>query len=337
MKPIYNIQGFDNPNNGYVKDYTELVQYGNRSEEDRIKVASTLASVSRGKDTFNHPEKGYKRLLTEAAMNTGSRPIEFILVELDVQLISVKENPMDHDNTGVPCFKLFLNNNKSLNMSLDIFNNYLGRYSYLYPVEGSSNDFKLRTNLRALLNAKIPYEDIPYNDFLKDAKAIKLNIPMFVFNQLITHTAFSKESRSERVVTLDKSNLWLPEDFYQRVIDFDHSKMDRNLAGYFIPLRITVSTKSYEDTVAYLYEIPSKDLTKIFRELGYPKEIFQRVLLELRYKVMVMVAWDEPNTWLHLYRERSALPEDWKNWTQEQTKQAVLTIKDTIGCKYLNK
>lgn len=44
---IYNIQGFDNPENGYVEDLSSYAETANRSMERRIDVSSAFAAVSR--------------------------------------------------------------------------------------------------------------------------------------------------------------------------------------------------------------------------------------------------------------------------------------------------
>ena len=68
----------------------------------------------------------------------------------------------------------------------------------------------------------------------------------------------------------------------------------------------------------------------LLRTLGYQKEIYQRAMLELRYKEWVMVGtMEDSSTWEHLFLERNAT-DAYKNWTQEETRLVVKTIKEAF-------
>ena len=63
----------------------------------------------------------------------------------------------------------------------------------------------------------------------------------------------------------------------------------------------------------------------LLNALGYPREIYQRAVLEMRYKETILAAWEHENTWLNFLRERGG-SSDWKNWVQKETQQVALTL-----------
>jgi hypothetical protein len=76
---------------------------------------------------------------------------------------------------------------------------------------------------------------------------------------------------------------------------------------------------------------------QFFKHIGYPKEIYQRAMLEFRYKEMIMTGWfNDPKVWKHLFTERNANQDVWKNWTQEQTSTAVKAIRNIVDTVYYN-
>ena len=189
------------------------VNLANLNEENRIKFVTDLAAVSRGKQESTNPASRYKHL------GTASRPLEFLRVimkyriegfngDLEITLLDVKEHPVAVVDS-------------------DTWFNKIARYSYIEHNHSGNHSVSgyLYTNMRALINAGIPYDKIPYNDksdFIgKDNKplafAVRVSAPMFVFNHIVTHTALSKEARSERVTALDTSDYWLPYDFVSRL------------------------------------------------------------------------------------------------------------------------
>ena len=317
---IYDIQGFEDPINGYVEDFTYDAERANSSEEARIAFVSKTSSISRGKDESSNPESRYRHLLKEGAMGTASRCLEFIPVYFNFFI--------DRDKAILQMRKNY-NNDYSYPMALDKFFTRVAKFSF---IEKMDRDLYLcKTNLRALLKADIPYENIPYNDVCKGFRVFKMQIPMFVFNHVVTHTMLSKESRSDRVVRLNKGNYWVPEDIVERIRTTDIEErravmLESGVKKAYYKLRDTLdATKHYNSFVLAMLSIPTADLMGLLEALKYPREIFQRAVLEMRYKETILAAWEHEFTWLNFLRERGG-SEDWKNWVQKETQQAALTL-----------
>lgn len=356
-------------NISYVTDEvsTVKVEESNLNEENRAKFVTDLAAVSRGKDAANNPANRFASLLEEAApthenieshkvsntpiSKSPSRPVEFLPVVIKylitgdvVELFDTKGNQLSYGDDMI-CF------------SFAQFNNLIGKHSYL------TND-TIYTNMRCLVNATIPYEAIPYNtpEELKDFKAIKANIPMFIWAQVPnTHTAISKEAQSDRVA--ENTGYWLPEDLRERVYEYwmknDYSNKEDSvkeslrkkgdvLSSYgsysslvFAKLTIEILAAKDKAQIPYLFingrpetllSPTQYDVQMYFRELGYHREIWSRAMYYFKYKEVVMTAWyNDPKTWKHLFIERSVEPEINKNWTQKDTQLFCSKIKEIIG------
>ena len=66
------------------------------------------------------------------------------------------------------------------------------------------------------------------------------------------------------------------------------------------------------------------------RVLGYPKEIYQRAMLEFRYKETIVAGWSNDEiTWKNFLRERGG-SSDWKNWVQPETKELAIKIQELL-------
>ena len=313
---IYDIQGFEDPINGYVTDFTYDAERANSSEEARVNFVSKTSSISRGKDESSNPESRYKHLLKEGAMGTASRCLEFVPVLFEFEV---------YGNRAI----LHLKDNKQSNMPLDKFMNTIVKFGFVENMDRGM--FLCKTNLRAMLKADIPYEDVPYNDTCKGFRVFKMQIPMFVFNHVVTHTMLSKESRSDRVVRLNKGNYWVPEDIVERIRNTDIEErravlLESGVKKAYYKLRDTLdATKHYNSFILAMLSIPTADLMGLLEALKYPREIFQRAVLEMRYKETILAAWEHEFTWLNFLRERGG-SEDWKNWVQKETQQAALTL-----------
>lgn len=355
----------------YVTDEvsTVKVEESNLNEENRIKFVTDLAAVSRGKDSSNNPEARYKKLLKEAApvhhviqnhLNhdmeltaSPSRPVEFGPV-----VLKYKFN--DHfvtlyDTKGKPLNDV----NGTIMFTFSVFINLLGRHGYFAGE-------LLYTNIRALINSGIPYESIPYNtpEELKDFKAIKANIPMYIWAQVPnTHTAISKEAQSDRVA--ENINYWLPEDFRERVYQYslkhayEHKEFEAKeildkddfiLARYgsyssLVFAKLTTELLGLRDFTQAPHLLingrvetnlsPTQyDVQMYFKELGYHREIWSRAMYYFKYKEVVMTGWNnDPKVWEHLFIERSVRPEINKNWTQNETKTFVKCMDQIINQK----
>lgn len=327
-------------NIGYVTDEVSSINVSeaNFSEENRIKWVTDLAAISRGKYEANNPEKRYQSLLKEAAPNDinvkdrmhASRPLEFLPIAVQVNLTN---NSADFtDRSGEPIWEMEINH----------FLNNVMPFSYM-------EDNILYTNMRALYNAEMPYELIPYNDpsEIKHFKAFKSKLPMFVFNHIITHKTLSTELQSDRVVKRN-NEYWLPSDFRDKVYTYIQPMLDENGDGvmakidsllYYNFAHSILGFKDMESVINFMlngdtvgnYQLSQDALQGFFKEIGYDKEIYQRALLEFRYKEMIFTGWsNNPKIFDHMILERNGSKEYYKNWTQKETELLILGIKELI-------
>lgn len=319
----------------------------NLSEFTRAKFVTDLAAVSRGKDGAKNPKKRYKALLTEAApqldkdtyqsmvdyandelvfKGSPSRPLEFLPIVFDIEIYKNEVTLWDEYGNDI----ILPRDNHS--MSFVEFLS-LAQHSHIEENFSSGNEtvYRCYTNMRACINAGIPYEAIPYNtvEELKDFRAFKANVPMFVFNHLITHTALSKEAQSDRVTK--NGQYWLPQDFRKRVYVYVNEN-DGQVSSESEDICKSILSKIYrEDIVSYLLSLSQNLVQHFLKDIGYKKEIYQRAMLEFRYKEVVFTGWNnDPKVWEHLFIERNAKPNIWNNWTQNETKQFVQYIKEVI-------
>ncbi len=344
----------------------------NLNEENRIKFVTDLAAVSRGKSESKNPSARYRALLKEAAPSinsfenvlndknnrglsmedikskiTGSpsRPLEFLPVVLKYFIAGNNYNLCDTNYSKAEVSRIIVS------MSSEQFNNSLGQHSYL-------EQGKVYTNMRAVLNAGIPYEKVPYNS-IEDLGlfiALKANIPMFVWAQVPnTHCAISKEAQSDRVA--ENNNYWLPKDFRDKVYEYKQKhdfefkdsvaqelleKDNKQLIGTYPKLIYRKLVDAIlgcqtKEQIPYIMVYGNEAteciasqgiIQEFFKELGYLREIYSRAMYYFKYKEVVMTGWyRDPKVWRHLFIERNANLDIWKNWTQEQTKQFVKSIR----------
>ena len=170
-----------NPDEGYVTDEVSTVPtiLANLSQETREKFVTDLAAVSRGKDESKNPKARFKALLKEAAPNSkedvvggfegcSSRPMEFCPVVCEFMkikddmcnvrwvLIDWEEDEKNFD------IDLNLYYFKDIMFTDSAFINKICRYSYVESCPFEDSSLLLYTNLRALVNAGVPYEAIPF-------------------------------------------------------------------------------------------------------------------------------------------------------------------------------
>ena len=338
----------------YVTDELSIVptNESNLNEENRIKYVTDLAAVSRGKSESANPPKRYKALLKEASptdeqikafngdgkMKNGSpsRPFEFlpIVVDLLISEYSLWDTNYDYSKDPIHVFNNFAE-----------LSNGILQHSYIELVDGDSDLVRVYTNMRCLINAGVKYENVPYNtqEELKHFRALKANIPMFVWGQVPnTHCALSKEAQSDRVTAND--NYWLPSDFRNRVFkhveDITTQLNNNGLNGQDKLLAVASKAEyslllqpSSRDGVVHLLlnKWSQTTVQGMFKELGYPREIYSRAIYYFKYKEVVFTGWNNnPKVWEHLFVERNAKPDVWDNWTQNETKQLVTAIKEVI-------
>lgn len=325
---IYNIEGFENAENGHVEDMSESAKSANKDRWCRVGFVSTCSAISRGKEESNNPKARFDALKKEAAHFTASRPLELcgVIVNFyhkvgkDGRLYVILDLSTDTES-------------KEITMDYHKFANSIGKFGFIERVDNGM--YQIKTNLRAMINAGIDEKEVPFNRSLDGFRVFKLEIPMFVFNQLITHTMISKESRSERVTTLDDSKYWIPEDFVEKLMSYEvefkkvavRLEGDDELASRTISAMRALRTQ-YEDSKDYPSFIkimlmqPADAMSMVFKVLGYKKEIYQRSMLELRYKKVIMGAWEHDLTWKNLLLERGGTTV-WKNWVQPETKKVA--------------
>ena len=309
-------------NKGYVtNEITDIDMYeANTCEENRVNWVTSLAAISRGKYKSKRPEARYKALMKEAALGVPSRPFEFLPVVFNV-LFDVNE------------VKLYNPNDQQLVITFnhcDFHNNFGGPMGYI-------KEEKLYTNMRAAIISGIDYEKIPYNtaEQIKKGKffAIRTKVPMFVWAQVPnTHIFLSKESQSDRYAP-QLSDYWLPDDFIERVRkhceEYKHNKAattEQLKVKVYICVMLTMQTE--KERIDFMENLSQNQVWLLFKELGYKDEISSRAMYYFKYKESIITAWGiNPKTWYHLFTERNANKEIWKNGTQKQTEEFVNAIK----------
>lgn len=325
---IYDISGFENAENGFIEDISLEANSSNRDRWNRIKFVTDCSAISRNRDESINPKERFDSLKVEAALSRSGRPLELcgVIVNFyhkvgkDGRLYVILDLSTDTES-------------KEITMDYHKFANSIGKFGFIERVDNGM--YQIKTNLRAMINAGIDEKEVPFNRSLDGFRVFKLEIPMFVFNQLITHTMISKESRSERVTTLDDSKYWIPEDFVEKLMSYEvefkkvavRLEGDDELASRTISAMRALRTQ-YEDSKDYPSFIkimlmqPADAMSMVFKVLGYKKEIYQRSMLELRYKKVIMGAWEHDLTWKNLLLERGGTTV-WKNWVQPETKKVA--------------
>jgi len=257
----------------------------NQSEREHY---TQLATITRNKLESKYPDKLFTRLLSEAENNTPSRPTEFIPVKLYV----------DFWNNMI----LLKNFNGEVIKVIETIDDRIHFYNVLMPfshIKQFDEYNILYTNLRALINYGLDYENIPFNDDCSEFKCIVGKIPKFVYDHLVVHTQLSTESSSIRINKDNDIDMWYPNNK-----ELKH-----------------ILTKT-DDKIF-------KDITKLHETFNYKYELGLRDISSRRYVSFVMTGWmTNYNAWKHLFEERGA--SNWTNWTQTETKDVVKLIKKLI-------
>lgn len=311
-------------NIGYVTDEVSELKpcEANLNEENRIKFVTDLAAISRGKNKSNNPNIRYKSLMKETRLGYPSRPLEFLPVVLELK-------PEPNGNY----IRVGLKDELELVMdNLDFFNK-VAPFSYIEQIpniyenyQDACDQFFLFTNMRCLINAGFIYEQIPYannvdKQLYTNFKAIKANVPMFVWSQIMTHTQLSKVSQSDRVS--ENSNYWLPDDI--------HTRLNKDIMLEY-DLRINDSCVREAILDHFLNYFTQADVQAFLKDLGYPREIYNRAPYYFKYKEFIITGWyNNKRCWYNMLVERNAITtnECNKNWTQKETNifaNAVNTI-----------
>lgn len=286
----------------------------------------------------------------------ASRPLEFCPVVIKYKNVNFMRDVCDREIY----MELELNKGTLLNISISDFVN-LCKY-------GTLHDNKLYTNLRAIYNFLLDYfkrkvfhnskdieeyvyKLIPYNteEELKTFKALRIKVPMFVWSQLMTHTALSKESQSDRVSAED--DYWLPNDIRNVIWDkyveledkdeyFDFERYVIEYCEIAIGLESDDDKSSIEEKIKegnkYLLNLllnvlPQNQCVAFFKYLGYKREIYSRVPYYFKMKEFIVTGWlKDPNAWGHLLIEREAFQDLHKSWVQKETKEIIDEIRKAL-------
>lgn len=324
---------------GYVKTIEDKlnVRYNNinSSEENRRSAVTSIAAISRGKDKSNNPDKRYQHLLKEAAPNISFYDLENMNYN---KLEHVAGRPLEYCPVVLGYKREFdmvylidLDNNTIIDKVHELkFMNDIVKFSHM------TYD-KIYTNLRALYNAGIEYNKIPYNKEINDYFICEVKAPYFVFAQMRTHGLLSQVAVSERVV--DSEELWFPEDIFDRI-----NKNDKAL-WYLIPklsamydketitsqLDLAIKEKSLSRLIHIFKTLPIDTVQQLLKDLGYKKEIYQRWYNHMLYKTWIIGGYlNNPYQWGHFLLEREAYDNLLKSWVQEQTKDTAKTIRRLI-------
>lgn len=310
--------------------YVELVDpkaYGfecfNENEESRIMLTTKIAAISAGKEEASNPEKRYKALMKEGVGETPSRPFEFIPCVFKIIKMPKTQEPDI----------LFSTAESGIILPMD--------KAMKFTKHGFLEDGYFYTNARNVLKFNKEadntpnYQALPYykdDEELKEIinkkfKVFKLRVPMFVFNHLVTHTQVSKVTKSDRVSGFKSNILWLPEDFHTRVLEAKKEEL-LSIVSYEGLVELLQSKDAEIISELFTDKLTQTQVREILKLLKYPKEIYQRAVMEMRYKDFALCGWMVEDSLINLLRERGAMED--KNWVQKETKQVALVLKELI-------
>ena len=346
----------------------------NSNLENRIKSVTDIAAISRGKLGSNNPSLRFKHLLKEAAYNYSVYVLNEcshdVLPEVDERLVNTAGRPLEFcpvvlTITNLDPYKQVytltsFNGEVIIDEIEDVDLFQLLRFSY---VDENRNIY---TNYRALYNFLVGYfkkygisenpEDIiPFLTYEHEAKkyrVLRVKAPMFVWAQFMTHTQLSKISQSDRVA--EQEDYWLPEDIFDRILNYNVSDRDNKsiptredmnileIKNHLINFNNTIKDKDerYEAQYDYLskifiYVLVQNEIQDLLKKLGYKREIYSRAPYYFKYKEFVIGGWmNDPHTWGHLLLERDGYSEIRKSWTQKETKEFSIAIREILENQY---
>lgn len=301
--------------NKYVvgKCRVEEIEYST----DWKKLASEVAAVSRNKNESKNPERRFESLIKEAALSTPSRAFEFLPVILKAHVFKgyVQLEPLRYGHKHCP---------KSVNIDLNVFLSKIARFSYI-EIDENQTEYLVYTNARTLLKAGYYFDDIPIysQSYVDDYKIVRITCPYFVWAQLMTHTALSKISQSDRVSGSDE--YWLPDDIAERTKKYIEERFpgEEDTSGDYMSELLEALVTKYSQ----------EELFKLFRDMGYPREIWSRAIYYFKMKTFIMGGWrNDPHTWDNLFLERGVFLDRWKKtWVQKETQEVAKMIEKIVN------
>lgn len=235
-------------------------------------------------------EKLITRLFSQASLATPARPFQFIPYVQDLSYLKSSQ---------------FVNS----------FNNFL-KFGKIIVIK--QKPFLL-TNLRNILKfEKIKsleqfcdkkHKSIAQTkEILNEYKFLlyRIKIPMFVRDQLRTHTQISQLNVSNRIRT-QQPQYYLPDDFWSK------------LSKAFPKMEVT-DKEQFEH--CFFTQKSVELAVHMLKECGYPKQIYNRYPTQLKYGVCWMSGWQcDDNGFTNLFLERNVFPEKWKTWAQGETSE----------------
>ena len=304
----------------------------------------------------------------ERLVNTAGRPLEFCPVVLRIskskgytfftrpQLNMTNINIANIcDPTDLTYTLLSLDGEVIIEEIEDIDLFPLLRFSY-------ADNYTIYTNYRAVYNFLLDYfkkygisenpeDSIPFLTYENEAnkyRVLRVKAPMFVWAQFMTHTQLSKISQSDRVS--EQEDYWLPEDIFDRILNYNLSDIDNKsiptredmnileIKNNLINFNNTIADKDerYEAQYDYLskiflYVLVQNEIRDLLKKLGYKREIYSRAPYYFKYKEFVIGGWmNDPHTWGHLLLERDGYSEIRKSWTQKETKEFSIAIREIL-------
>lgn len=300
------------PNNlGYVKDIEYVDEslniriksdQANSSEQNRVLYLYHIRSLLRLPPTgkIQPPRLIYNTLSKENSplehdlnnKGTPSRLFEFIPVVFTYQYDTANRYVMLYIKKPLSSFF-------GMKMDIDRFHHLLLRFSYSCKI--TDKKYLIKTNMRACLNAGIPYSYIPYNtpSEIDTYKIVEIYAPYFALTKIMEHTLLSKEIKYEKNETKD-SDYWYP------------SSID-------------------EDQFLDLKSMTQDDIYKTLKQYKLNKEIYGWAIQGWRKKNLILGGWNEDLTWKHLFLEKNARTDRYINMTPKEVSSIVKTVKDHIN------
>lgn len=233
-------------------------------------------------------EKLITRLFSQASLATPARPFQFIPYVQDLSYLKSSQ-------------------------FVDSFNNFL-KFGKIIVIK--QKPFLL-TNLRNILKfEKIKsleqfcdkkHKSIAQTkEILNEYKFLlyRIKIPMFVRDQLRTHTQISQLNVSNRLRS-EQPQYYLPNDYFEK---------------YKQKFCLGVINDKEKYTKTFFEQNATTNAVNVFKQLGYPKQIYSRFPTQMKYGVCWMAGWqDDNNGFKNLFLQRNVFPQVWTTWAQYQT------------------
>lgn len=304
----------------------EGIQYNGRNWVD---IATEIAAVSRNKSESKNPERRFDSLIKEAALSTPSRAFEFLptILKANIYKGMVILDPIRDES--------LMHQPKSKTLDLNVFLTKIARFSYT-TIDSNQSEYLVHTNARTLLKAGYNYEDIPSIPTweVDNYKAVRITCPYFIWAQLMTHTALSKISQSDRVSGTDE--YWLPDDIINKFYSLDNKQIED--VEWLIKFGNYFQNETEEDfrlglLGGILATIPQERVQQLFKDMGYPREIWSRAPYYFKMKTFIMGGWrNDPHAWDNLFLERGVFPDRWKKtWVQKETQEVAMMIEKIVN------